>query len=262
VDGGLNGDWTVADSKGNAVFVWQFQNGKRENVSTWFDSRKVKTQEMMFSDGVPNGTATQLVAGQREPSTVMYDKGRVIQPKTNWYEKGKKRSEETLLAPATKRLVSHDWWSSTVVTEPLPESSVVRQGPYTAWHPNGQKWIEANFSDGEASGEFQRWYANGQLESRGYFEGGEPLGEWTCFHANGMKKMQGSYENGVQIGLWSSWDADGRIELRASAADFPIVQPRIEIETASVVEPVKVIPVSTANATRRPVVRSASLRKR
>jgi len=137
----------------------------------------------------------EAVPGQREPKKTVYDNGRIVQPKTNWYERGKKRSEETLLTPAANRLVAHDWWASKVVFEPLPDAIAVRQGLYTAWHPNGQKRIEGNFSSGAPSGEFQRWYANGQLQSKGYFQEGAALGEWFFYHPNGMKMMEGSYEN-------------------------------------------------------------------
>ena len=126
VDGQLHGDWTIVDSKGNPVFLWQFDLGTRDNVSTWFDSRHATILEMMYTGGVPNGVSSQLVPGQREPKKVVFDHGRVVETKTNWYEKGKKRSEEMYLSPAAKRLVSHDWWTSTVVSKTLPDIRIRR----------------------------------------------------------------------------------------------------------------------------------------
>jgi len=260
IDGQLQGDWTVSDSKGNPVFVWQFEMGKRENVSTWFDSRRTPVLETMYADGAPNGPSTQAVPGQREPKRIVYDKGRIVQPKTNWHERGKKRSEETLLAPAANRLVAHDWWASNVVSEPLHGGIAVREGLYTAWHPNGQKSIEGNFSSGTPNGEFERWYTNGQLESKGYFQEGVPLGEWVYYHPNGMKLMQGSYENGVQVGQWSNWNAEGRLKLRALAADFPVVEQTVEVEQIVDLVPSRIHAKPASNNTRRPTIRTASVR--
>jgi len=81
---------------------------------------------MMYTGGVPNGVSSQLVPGQRETKKVVFDHGRVVETKTNWYEKGNKRSEEMYLSPVAKRLVSHDWWTSTVVSETLPDIRIRR----------------------------------------------------------------------------------------------------------------------------------------
>ncbi len=53
VDGKLHGDWVIADSKGNPVLVWQFANGKRENVSNWFDSKHASVQTIAYEADVP-----------------------------------------------------------------------------------------------------------------------------------------------------------------------------------------------------------------
>jgi len=248
VDGQLHGDWTIVDSKRSPVFLWQFDMGSRDNVSTWFDSRHTAVLEMTYAADVPNGASSQIVQGQREPKKVVFDHGRVVETKTNWYEKGKKRSEEMFLSSAAKKLVSHDWWNSTVVSESLPEGRLVRQGSYTTWHPNGQKSAEGYFVAGAPDGEFKWWYLNSQMQSKGTYKNGSCLGEWVWYHPNGMKMMEGSYAEDVQVGQWSSWNDEGQLKLRAGAAEFPIVKQELDLEQV----------VNTASAPSISTIRQAS----
>jgi antitoxin component YwqK of YwqJK toxin-antitoxin module len=266
--GELHGDWTVIDSKGNPVFVWQFEFGKRENVSTWFDSRHNPILEIIYRAGVPDGPATQVVAGQREPKKIVYDKGRVVQTKTNWYEQGKrKRSEESYLVPASSLLVSHDWWTSTVKSETPSQADAVRHGSYIAWHPNGQKSLEGRFENGEPIGEFQWWYTNGQPQTKGLYDQGKSIGEWVWWHPNGMKMIEGNFDHGKQIGQWSQWDTNGSLTLRDDAASFPTIQQDLALDQVQTVETrPQTAPARTAthqNQYRRPVpARTASKRLR
>lgn len=234
VDGKLHGDWTVTDSKGNPVFLWQFNMGTRENFSSWFDTRHTVILEIAYADGIPHGQSTEVVPGQREPKSVVFDRGRIVQTNTNWYEKGKKRSEEMYLAPAAKRIVSHDWWSSNVVSESLPSGEAIRHGSYTAWYANGQKGFEGNFVSGAPNGEFNWWYPNGQIQNKGSFDNGNCLGSWVWYHPNGMKMMEGTYENGVQMGQWSSWNQEGQLAMRADGSEFPTIKHELDLEPISV----------------------------
>jgi antitoxin component YwqK of YwqJK toxin-antitoxin module len=235
--GQLHGDWTVIDSKGNPVFVWQFEFDKRENVSTWFDSRHVPMLEVLYRAGVPDGPATQVVAGQKEPRKIVYDKGRVVQTKTNWYEQGKrKRSEESFMVPASSLIVAHDWWSSTVKSEAPGPADAVRHGAYIAWHPNGQKSLEGQFENGEPTGEFRWWYANGQPQTKGFYDQGQSIGEWVWWHPNGMKMIEGNYDLGKQVGQWSQWDTSGSLTMRDDASSFPVVKQDLNLETFQVAE--------------------------
>jgi antitoxin component YwqK of YwqJK toxin-antitoxin module len=235
--GELHGDWTVSDSKGNPVFVWQFEFGKRENVSTWFDSRHMPVVEILYRAGVPDGPATQVVSGQKEPKKIVYDKGRVVQTKTNWYEQGKrKRSEESFMVPASSLIVAHDWWGSTIKSETPSPADAVRHGAFVAWHPNGQKSLEGRFESGEPTGEFQWWYANGQPQTKGFYDQGKSIGEWVWWHPNGMKMIEGNYDLGKQVGQWSQWDTNGSLTLRDDAASFPVVQQDLRIDAVQVAE--------------------------
>ena len=266
--GQLHGDWTVVDSKGSPVFVWQFEFNKRENVSTWFDSRQNAITEILYRGGLPHGPATQLVAGQKEPKKFVYDQGRVVQTKTHWYEQNKrKKAEESYLYPASNLLVDHDWWTSKVRSEAQSPGNAVRHGALVTWHPNGQKSFEGQFVNGEPSGEFKWWYANGQPQIRGMYDNGASVGEWVWWHPNGMKMIQGSYESGKQVGQWSKWETDGSLVLRADADSFPAIKPDLEMEPVQVAEsrsqaPERTISSQPAQQKRMIEARAASKRLR
>lgn len=215
----LHGDWTISDAAGNLVLVWQFDLGKRHGVSTWFNSRHQPTREITYVANVPSGPAAELREGQAEPRRVDYEDGRVVHTKVSWYSRGKKRSEETLLVPAGRQIVSHDWWNSAVTSENVP-GEPMRHGTFIAWYPDGKKMMEGNFHKGEAMGEFKWWHQNGQELAQGAFENGKRTGHWVWWHSDGLKKFEGDYDYGIQIGQWSKWEPNGKLALRGDASKF------------------------------------------
>lgn len=234
VNGKLHGDWTVSDSVGNPVLMWQFENGKREGISTWFDSRHNAIREISYAAGMPHGPATQMISGQKAPSRADYDQGRVVQTNTTWHERGKKKSEEAVLVPSGRKLVSHDWWNSNVASQAL-EGEPLRHGPYVAWHPNGQKRMEGQFSLGQPTGEFQWWYDNGQPKMKGEYYEGQRIGHWVWWHSNGLRQFDGTYEAGTQVGQWSRWDESGKLVMRDMAPNFPIIKADLELDSDNAV---------------------------
>jgi len=258
-DGKLNGDWTVSDAKGNPVLMWQFENGQRQGVSTWFDSKHTAIREITYAAGMPHGPATQTIAGQRTPNRIEFDKGRVVQTNTTWFEKGKKKAEEAVLIPSGRKLVSHDWWNSAVSSEGL-QGEPMRHGSYVAWHPNGLKRMEGQFSFGEPTGEFQWWYDNAQTKMKGEYYDGKRIGQWTWWHENGLKMFDGSYEAGVQVGQWSRWDDKGKLVMRDMSPNFPNIKVDLELDPEASVMTVtteeKPAPAANPQAVSRPSARS------
>ncbi len=222
--GQLHGDWVVADSKGNAVFVWQFENGKRENISNWFDSRHTIIQTIAYQADVPHGPSTVMVTGQREPKTQSYVHGQLVQSRVDWYERGRKRLEESVLTAAAGRIAAHDWWNSSVRVEKAVESTPIRHGQFTSWHPNGEVSCTGQYDQGQPTGEFTWWYANSQMLAKGSYSEQGKTGRWTWWHENGMKMLDGHYEDGRMVGIWSRWQADGALVAREPAEQFPIEQ--------------------------------------
>lgn len=241
----LHGDWTISDSVGNLVLVWQFDLGKRHGVSTWFNISRQPTREITYIASVPSGPAAELREGQAEPRRVDYEGGRVVHTKVSWHSRGKKRSEETLLVPAGRQIVSHDWWNSSVTSENVPGESM-RHGPFVAWYPDGKKMMEGSFHKGEALGEFTWWHPNSQQLAQGAFDNGKRTGHWVWWHSDGLKKYDGSYDQGLQIGQWSKWNPNGKLALRGDAAKFAGESDELELDLGY--EPVSVVATSAADA--------------
>ncbi len=169
VDGKLHGDWVIADSKGNPVLVWQFANGKRENVSNWFDSKHASVQTIAYEADVPHGPSTVAVSGQREPKTQNYVHGKLVQPRVDWYDRGHKRLEESVLTAAAGKIAENDWWNSRVRIEKSVEETPVRHGQFTTWHPSGAISCTGQYEHGRPTGEFTWWYANSQVLAKGTY---------------------------------------------------------------------------------------------
>jgi antitoxin component YwqK of YwqJK toxin-antitoxin module len=107
-----------------------------------------------------------------------------------------------------------------------------RDGVWTSWHKNGQKWTEGTFKNGEM-GLYTIWYENGKkkveitykygkeierLEWTYYengiflietFKNGE-MGLYTIWYGSGRKKIEGTYKDGKKDGLWTEWDGEGQ----------------------------------------------------
>jgi len=227
VNGKLEGDWTLSDSAGNAVVVWQFENDLRNGPAVWLNSRGKAVREVTYRNGVPDGPATRFSSTQKEPDKFVYFEGKVLKSRTIWYDpdrRTKKKYEESLLVPDGEQIVSHDWWNSQVRTTPIPSAEPLRHGTLVGWHANGTKSVEGQFLHNQPMGQFQWWYPSGQAQSKGVYLDGLMTGTWDWWYPNGMKMLHGEYELGEQAGVWSQWSADGKLVLRDSAEDFPAVK--------------------------------------
>jgi antitoxin component YwqK of YwqJK toxin-antitoxin module len=219
INGESHGEWLVTDASGKPILLWPFELGKRQGVSTWFDSTGSSVREISYSADIPHGPAAEMTHPQGEILRQEYVEGRVLKSRTDWYSPGKKRGEEKLLVAASQKIVAHDWWNNVVSSEPFA-GEPIRHGAFTTYYANGQKMSEGEFVMGEPHGEFTWWSENGQTQATGAFDSGKRVGNWVWWHANGVKMVTGNYETGSQVGQWSHWNADGRLLARAEGANF------------------------------------------
>lgn len=219
----IDGQWSISDAQGRPVILWQFSDGVRENVSTWFDSRGTATLEINYVSGVPHGPANITPRGKKQAEDVVFEQGRVLRTRTEWYggaSKTKKKAEETLLVPAGHTVANHSCWNSTLEVLPLDTQAVVRHGIATTWFSNGQKSMQGTYRLGAPDGDFQWWYSNGQPQGAGNYLAGAMNGRWVWWHTNGMKQMEGIYIQDAREGIWSSWDVNGKIVFRGTANEL------------------------------------------
>ncbi|MEL6898987.1 MAG: hypothetical protein AAFP90_23035, partial [Planctomycetota bacterium] len=216
--GSLDGIWTVMDSNGNPVFVWQFADGKRHNTSVWYNSRAEVIRELTYDKNIAEGPATLADPRTKKPTSVQLSKGRLPELQTQWLNPRRrqvKQSQQTVLVPAIAELLQHDWWNTAVVADLHPDMEPVRHGPMKQWHRNGQIAFEGNYANGQPVGTFVWYHENGQPQIRGSYADGKRVGPWVWWHSNGMKSSQGEYANDSATGVWTSWASNGQLISRS-----------------------------------------------
>jgi antitoxin component YwqK of YwqJK toxin-antitoxin module len=219
-EGKISDAWTIADDKGKLVFILQFENGKRENLSIWYNSRGDVVRELMYSANVPNGSAVVIDPKTKKATPITLHEGRIVQTKTEWHDpqtRKKKKSEGSVLVPYAFTIEDHDWWNSRIKTVPMKSPEPVRHGLVSNWYVNGQLAFHSNYTNGKLDGESTWYYENGQAMGRGMNKNDVKVGEWTWWHENGMKQASGMYADGVASGIWSTWSADGQLLQRGDA---------------------------------------------
>lgn len=215
----IAGTWICVDANGGIVFEWNFSDGKRHGVSTWFDPQGQTRQQVTYVDNLANGPATiVLEAGKPAVETVL-ERGlmpRRIDRKL-MDEKGKPNgmvAKEAYLVPTPFNIERHDWDSSRVEMQEVNPKDAVRHGQSVTFYANGQRAVEGHYDHGQRSGMFVWWHPNGQQQSAGEYQNDLEQGDWSWWHQNGMREVRGSYVDGAKVAEWSFWSDAGKLVRR------------------------------------------------
>ncbi|TWU28542.1 toxin-antitoxin system YwqK family antitoxin [Bythopirellula polymerisocia] len=92
----------------------------------------------------------------------------------------------------------------------LSDDTVVSDGTYIEYYPDGQKFCEGKYENGVISGTWDYWHPNGQLSKSVEFKNGKPDGKIEIYRADGTLEAVQSYKNGVRHGEWISYYEDGK----------------------------------------------------
>lgn len=92
----------------------------------------------------------------------------------------------------------------------LSDDTVVNDGAYIEYYPDGQKFCEGKYDNGVITGEWQYWHPNGQLRKTVIFENAKPNGKIEMFRPDGTLEAVQSFKNGVRNGEWSIYYDDGK----------------------------------------------------
>ena len=65
---------------------------------------------------------------------------------------------------------------------------IKRDGLYTNWYKNGQKWYELTIKDGKFDGLYTNWYENGQKSFEGTYKDGELISKKYWNEDGSVKK--------------------------------------------------------------------------
>ncbi|HYO25630.1 MAG TPA: toxin-antitoxin system YwqK family antitoxin [Lacipirellulaceae bacterium] len=137
--------------------------------------------------GAPQATdPIYLPEPEPQPAPVEVTSGRL--PET--YEDGTKRTEREVLK--------------------LSDDSIVNNGAYVEYFPNGTKFAEGRFDHGVHDGAWSFWHDNGQLCKTVNFIKGMADGAWDVFRADGTLEAKKSYKNNKRDGQWFLYHEDGK----------------------------------------------------
>jgi antitoxin component YwqK of YwqJK toxin-antitoxin module len=213
VNGKLDGDWIIADANDRKMMMITFRNGLRNGpATTWGPNGKVLKQ-ITYQDSIPVGDLLEVNPKTGEIArTAVYEEGRKVVTKTNYFPgtKKQKKSEIMYLAAKTIETAADDFWTVRLAKYGS-EGSDLRHGASKSWYANGKLEQEGAYEYGKKTGTFTFWHENGQIAATGEYKDDLAEGNWVWWHANGQKSAVGKYTHGALIGDWRWWDETGKL---------------------------------------------------
>ncbi len=215
----LHGAWKILDAQDRVIVDWQFDNGERHGVQTWYYPNGSKMRTVGYTQGVVDGVVSLFDSegdvideevfhlGRKESISITHFKGT-----------DQKQASGTYLLPLLVKAADDDWWNA-VPAKFEAKGDKQKHGVWTYWHPNGQVSQEGKFVQDVPVGRFTWWYSNGQKGMEGEYIGGHQSGRWVWWHENGQKKIEGDYFAGMPDGPWSWWEENGTLARRADFSD-------------------------------------------
>ncbi|HSW67258.1 MAG TPA: hypothetical protein VLH16_01620 [Bacteroidales bacterium] len=79
----------------------------------------------------------------------------------------------------------------------------------TGYYPDGQLRIKGKFRDNQREGRWTYWHDNGNKWSEATFKAGTRHGKSTVWHENGEKYYEGFFGMDERTGTWRFWDTAG-----------------------------------------------------
>lgn len=101
----------------------------------------------------------------------------------------------------------------------VKDGAFTAHGPYAAYHANGQKSTEGQYSDGFRSGSWTFYNEAGQLSERIDFQGGNYHGQRVAYFPNGKPRVVESYMEGKRNGLMQEFSEDGKLVRQVTYRD-------------------------------------------
>ncbi len=91
-------------------------------------------------------------------------------------------------------------------------SDFSKQGKYTAFYPNGQRYEEANYVNDTLHGERKIYYEDGSLEILETYKMGNFESPYKRFFKDGTLQQEGNYKNNIASGEWKKYYSNGQLE--------------------------------------------------
>ena len=218
-DGKLHGRWVIYDATNKRQLCdWEFKNGRRDGISTWWYPSGAKMREIHYVDGAIDGEFNEWDRTGKQVTSHVYDEGRRLAKKVDYYSGRVKKSEGAVLYPKLALETPDDWLECTLATY-SQEGAPVRHGMWTTWYANGQKKMEGEYKEDVPHGKFSWWHENGQKSLVANYRNGKRDGDWIWWHENGQKSIQGAYVMDDPSDKWLWWKESGKVAQRADFSD-------------------------------------------
>lgn len=240
VDKEKEGDWTFWYEDGLKQMIAPFSGGKRHGLTTRWYKNGNKELEMDFNYGKQHGIAnwwnsdgSPNIAGNfnndiqhgkwvyyrnngKKGNEGFYKNGKMDGAWTYWYNFDSFENKDG----KTYIFYGQDTSILKGVFEPEPDQvwktcnykDGVKNGMWSIFFENGQKFHEGNFENGKEEGEWNSWYENGKPESQGEFVEGSINGLWKKWHFNGLKLSEIELNMGLKSGIAAYWNEFGHLE--------------------------------------------------
>lgn len=218
VEGKLHGKWVIFDAHKRRLCEWEFTDGKRDGVSTWWYASGTKMREISYKDGIIDGELNEWDRTSKQVTNDTYIDGSRVATKTETFANRTKRAEGTVLYPKLV-LESPDNWLECSLATYSQDGQPVKHGVWTSWYPNGQKKLEGRYDKDVPTGKFSWWHDNGQKSLQAHYREGKKHGSWIWWHDNGLKSIQGEYASDTPINKWLWWQESGKVAQRADFND-------------------------------------------
>ena len=86
-------------------------------------------------------------------------------------------------------------------------SGLVREISY---YPGKKPQMEGEFKNGKRDGKWTFWYENGNKWSEGFFKDGKSEGKRTTYYENGKIRYEAFYRSDERVGTWRFYDENGK----------------------------------------------------
>lgn len=114
------------------------------------------------------------------------------------YPNGKPEIEKYYAKEGDKKVLAKEiiYWPSEKKKIEGSYKNEQRDGKWTAWFENGNKWSEGSYVNGIDDGEKTVWYENGQIFYNGQFKMGNKVGVWKIYDETGKLVQEINYDKG------------------------------------------------------------------
>ncbi|MBN2683472.1 MAG: hypothetical protein JXR58_13340 [Bacteroidales bacterium] len=216
LEGKRHGITTRWYKNGNRELEMEFSYGQQHGKATWWKNDGSLDIEGNFKNDIQHGKWTYYRENGKKGNEGNYYEGKMDGTWTYWYnfDRFENLGDKTLIFYGNDTSVLRGNYKPIAdqIWKTCNYEKGMKQGLWTIYFENGQKYHEGNFENGLEEGEWTSWYENGKMESQGEFVNGIINGLWKKWHFNGVKLSEIELSMGLKSGIAAYWNEFGELE--------------------------------------------------